>query len=59
MGKPARFLEADVKRAVSAAVKAGVRNYRVDIGIDGTISIIVGQAAKLPAQGNSCDDLLS
>jgi len=58
MGKHARFLEADVKRAVCAAEKAGVRNYRVDIGIDGTISIVVGAASKSPARRNSWDDIL-
>ena len=34
--------QADVKRAIAAAEKAGLRNYRVEIAPDGTISIIVG-----------------
>lgn len=49
--------EADIKRAISAAEKARLRSYRVDITADGTISIVVGAAAKAPARGNSCDDL--
>jgi hypothetical protein len=59
MGRAAHWHEADLKRAHVATAKAGVRNYRVVIDPNGTISIIVGQAAKAPAQGNSCDDLLS
>jgi len=58
MGKPARFLEADVKRAMGAAQKAKVRDYRVDIRPDGTISLIIGSAARVAAGSNSCDDLL-
>lgn len=57
MGKPARFLEADVRRAMSAVQKAKVRDYRVDIRPDGTISVVVGTGARAPAAANSCDDL--
>jgi hypothetical protein len=45
---PARkgsWRQADVKRAVDAAKKAGLENYRVEIAADGTISIIVGDPA--------------
>lgn len=55
----AHWREADVKRALAAAEKARIRSYRVDITPDGTISIVVGAAAKSPTRGNSCDDLLS
>jgi hypothetical protein len=34
--------QADVKRAIEAARKAGIEAYRVEIAPDGTISIIVG-----------------
>lgn len=54
----ARFTQADVSRAISAAEKARLRSYRIDITPDGTISIVVGTASKGPARGNSCDDLL-
>ena len=54
----AHWREADVKRALNAAEKARLRSYRVDIAPDGTISIVVGAAAKA-ARGNSCDDLIN
>lgn len=34
--------DADLKRALGAAEKAGLGSYRVEIAPDGTISIIVG-----------------
>lgn len=37
--------QADVKRALDAAQKAGLSSYRVEIAPDGTISIIVGDSA--------------
>lgn len=55
----AHWREADVKRALSAAEKARLRSYRVDITPDGTISIVVGGAVKATSRGNSCDDLLA
>lgn len=58
MGTPARFHEADLKRALVATAKSGLRDYRVNVLPDGTISIIVGAAARQSARGNSCDDLL-
>lgn len=58
MGKPARFHEADLKRAVNVARKANIRDYRVNIMPDGTISLIVGTTARIPSASNSCDDLL-
>ena len=56
--RAARFTEADVKRAVSGAAKSGAREYRVELLPDGTISIVVGAAAKLVGRRNTCDDLL-
>ena len=53
-----RFSQTDATRATRAAMKAGVRDFRIDIAPDGTISIIVGSSARLPARPNSCDDLL-
>lgn len=37
------WLQADVKRAINAAKKAGLESYRVEIAPNGTISIVVGQ----------------
>ena len=34
--------QADVRRAIAAAEKAGLTDYRVEIAPDGTISIVVG-----------------
>lgn len=42
-GAPARaWRESEVRRAISAAEKAGLRHYRVEIAPDGTIAIVVG-----------------
>jgi hypothetical protein len=56
--RPARFLEVDLKRAVSAVAKSGVRDARVEISLDGTITVVMGAAAKLSNRRNTCDDLL-
>jgi hypothetical protein len=40
-----QWKQADVKRAINAAEKAGLTSYRVEIAADGTISIIVGDPA--------------
>jgi len=34
--------EAEVKRAIRAAERAGLTSYRVEVAPDGTISIVVG-----------------
>lgn len=34
--------EADVERAIAAAERAGLGAYRIEIGPDGTIAIVVG-----------------
>lgn len=57
--RAARFTEADVKRAISAAAKSGVRDFKVSLAHDGTISIVVGADARGNITPNSCDDLLS
>jgi hypothetical protein len=41
-GDEGRWRQADVKRAIAAAKRAGLESYRVEIALDGTISIIVG-----------------
>ncbi|WEK42930.1 MAG: hypothetical protein P0Y64_16555 [Candidatus Sphingomonas colombiensis] len=48
----------DIKRAINAAEKSRLRQYRVDIATDGTISIVVGGQANGPMRRNTCDDLL-
>lgn len=58
MAANASFREADLKRAIAATAKAGVRHYRVDIQPNGVISVVIGAAATAPASANSCDDLL-
>ena len=47
----ARWQEADVERAIAAAEKAGLRDYRVEIGPDGTIAIVVGAPSPTPEAG--------
>ena len=41
--------QADIRRAISAAEQAGLKSYRVEIGTDGTVSIIVGAPAESDA----------
>ena len=43
-----RWRQADVKRAIGAAERAGLDSYRVEIAPDGTISIVVGMAPDDP-----------
>jgi hypothetical protein len=43
---PARFTQADVKRALLAAKGAGYHDVRVRIAVDGQIEVIVGKAAN-------------
>jgi hypothetical protein len=38
--------QADVRRAINAAEKAGLQSYRVEIAPDGTIAIVVGLAPE-------------
>ena len=39
----ARWCQADVERAIAAAKAAQLQSYRVEIGPDGTITIVVGE----------------
>jgi len=38
----AQWRQADVRRAIAAAEKAGLSAYRIEIAPDGTIAIVVG-----------------
>ena len=42
--------QADVTRAISAAEEAGLSHYRVEIGPDGTVTIVVGAAPAAPKE---------
>ena len=42
--------QADVKRAIAAAEKAGLTSFRIEIAPDGTISIVVGA----PSDAEDC-----
>lgn len=55
----ATFRQADLTRAVKAMDAAKVRDYRVEIAVDGTIAVIVGGAATKAARRNSMDELLN
>jgi len=39
--------QADVRRAIAAAEKAGLASYRIEIAADGTISIVVGEPPEM------------
>jgi hypothetical protein len=40
--------EADVERAIAAAERAGLTDYRIEIAPDGTIAIVVGPQPQAP-----------
>lgn len=44
----AQWRQADVKRAIAAAEKAGLPSYRIEIAPDGTITIVVGASTAPP-----------
>jgi hypothetical protein len=46
--RPARFTQADIRRAIQAAEKASASNMAVEILPDGTIRI-----SPIPPQGNA------
>jgi len=43
-----QWRQTDLKRAIAAAEKAGLSNYRIEIGPDGTIAIVVGAPPEAP-----------
>lgn len=45
--------QADLKRAINAAEQAGLKDYRVEIAPDGTITIVVGMR-PLPDGDTGC-----
>ena len=57
-GRAAHFTRASLRRVMEGVRAAGVRNYRIDISPDGTISIVIGETAAISVRGNSCDDIL-
>jgi hypothetical protein len=50
--RPARFSEADMRRVLAAAKKAGVA-CRVEITVDGKITVITGPASEAVAVANN------
>jgi len=44
------WVEADVRRAIAIAREAGLESYRIEIGPDGTIAVVVGDNSD-PQQG--------
>jgi hypothetical protein len=57
MSAPARFSQADVKRAVSGVTKAGLRAGRVEIDPNGRI-VIISESAAPPVEPNPWDTIL-
>jgi hypothetical protein len=43
-----RWQQAEVTRAIGAAERAGLLNYRVEIAPDGTIAIVVSSPPETP-----------
>ena len=57
--KRALFKQSDMTRAFKCAREAGYDDVRVDVSPDGTMSVIVGSAAKVAGRRNSFDELMS
>ena len=51
MLREGRWRQADVRRAITAAEKAGLRADRIEIAPDGTISIVVGMPDEASGEG--------
>jgi hypothetical protein len=50
-----RFTQADIAKAVKAAIAAGLEIARVQIAADGTITIVTGKSAE-QQQGHQCNE---
>jgi hypothetical protein len=55
VGRPARFRQIDITRAIRAAKAAGVPSPRVEIGTDGRLVILTDGSAKAEGR-NSFDE---
>jgi hypothetical protein len=51
--KPLGFKQRDITRAIKALSAGGVKNGKVEIKPDGTITLIIGDAAILAADDDS------
>jgi hypothetical protein len=54
--RAARFRQSDITRAAAGMMKAGVREYRIEIDPNGKMVIVASPTAAL-AGGNSWDDV--
>ena len=57
MTAPARFTQADMKRAAAGVAKAGLPVARVEVEPDGRIVVIIGGPGAEPS-GNPLDRIL-
>lgn len=55
MTAPARFREADIKRAASGVIRAGIPIQRIEIDHQGKIVIIPGQPIQAKESGEWAD----
>jgi hypothetical protein len=46
------FKQTDITKAIKAAVKAGVKDWRVEIDRDGKIIVVAAEPAKTPDDQN-------
>lgn len=56
MTAPARFTQADLKRAAAGVLAAGLPIARVEVDRDGKIAVIVGEPANDEASGFDAED---
>jgi hypothetical protein len=57
-GDECRFRQRDLKEAIKAARAAGLENFRVDVGRDGTISVVPMARGENAQEGTQWDKLL-
>ena len=52
MSRAHTFKQTDITKAIRAAVKAGVKDWRVEIDRDGKIIVVAAEPAKTPDTDN-------
>jgi hypothetical protein len=59
MRRPCTFRQRDVRAAIKAARDAGVQVARVEVGTDGKITLLLGEAEPDTKRGNELDDWIT
>jgi hypothetical protein len=55
--RPSRFTQAEVTRAISSVIKAGLRVGRVEIATDGKIVVVASELNERQSKPNEWNDI--